>query len=43
MTIDLPDWEDNDIIWQLPSGDLVYGSLHTDRCHVLLRVERRMI
>lgn len=36
-------WFDNDPIWQLPSGDLVYGSLHTDRCHVLLRVERRMI
>lgn len=36
-------WFDYDAVWQLPSGDLVYGSSTSDRCHVLLRVERRMI
>jgi hypothetical protein len=38
-----PDASTDDPIWQVPSGDLLYDSLHTDRSHVLLRVERRMI
>jgi hypothetical protein len=36
-------WFDYDPVIQLFNGDLLYGSLHTDRCYVLLRVERRMI